>query len=110
MGSPCAGQHNGGAGGSNAGYAPNMRIILATSNAHKLEEVRAMFADGPTRWSASINFQRLEIPEPFDTMQGNAITRRRRSEHTGLPTVADDSESKSEPSTGPLRLLKALDS
>ena len=70
-----------------------MRIILATSNAHKLEEVRAMFADGPYTVVGLDHFPEIgEIPEPFDTMQGNAIHKAKTVfEHTGLPTVADDS-------------------
>ena len=70
-----------------------MRIILATSNAHKLEEVRAMFADGPYTVVSLNEFPEIgEIPEPYDTMEANAIHKAKTVfEHTGLPTVADDS-------------------
>ena len=52
-----------------------------------------MFADGPYTVVGLDQFPEIgEIPEPFDTMQGNAIHKAKTVfEHTGLPTVADDS-------------------
>ncbi len=70
-----------------------MRIILATSNAHKLTEVSAMFAD--TEWEivGLHDWPELgEIPEDHDTMVANAVQKAETVyRHTGLPTVADDS-------------------
>ena len=52
-----------------------------------------MFADGPYTVVGLDEFPEIgEIPEPYDTMQGNAIHKAKTVfEHTGLPTVADDS-------------------
>ena len=70
-----------------------MKIILATSNAHKLTEVSAMFADTPWRIVGLHDYPELgEIPEDHDTMVANAIQKAQTVyTHTGLPTIADDS-------------------
>lgn len=70
-----------------------MRIILATSNSHKLTEVAAMFADGPWEIVGLDAYPELgEIPEDHDTMEANAIQKAETVyKHTGLPVVADDS-------------------
>lgn len=70
-----------------------MNIILATSNQHKLIEIRAMLAN--TEWDV-VGLEAYpelgEIPEDHDTMVANAIQKAETVfRHTGLPTVADDS-------------------
>ena len=70
-----------------------MNIILATSNQHKLIEIRAMLAN--TEWNV-VGLEAYpelgEIPEDHDTMVANAIQKAETVfRHTGLPTVADDS-------------------
>jgi len=70
-----------------------MRIILATSNKHKLDEVQAMMADSGFEVVGLEAYPELgEIPEDHDTMEANAIQKAETVFHyTGLPTVADDS-------------------
>ena len=70
-----------------------MKIILATSNAHKLLEVSAMFENTQWRIVGLHDYPELgEIPEDHETMVKNAIQKAQTVyEHTGLPTVADDS-------------------
>ena len=70
-----------------------MRIILATSNPHKLSEVQAMMAGTPFKVVGLEDYPELgEIPEDHDTMEGNAIQKATVVfEHTGCPTIADDS-------------------
>jgi len=70
-----------------------MRIILATSNQHKLTEVAAMFANSQWEIVGLDAYPELgEIPEDHDTMVANAIQKAETVyRHTGLPTVADDS-------------------
>lgn len=70
-----------------------MRIIMATSNAHKLNEVQAMLADSIWDIVGLHAYPELgEIPEDHDTMEANAIQKAQTVfAHTGLPTVADDS-------------------
>ncbi|MFC9088542.1 RdgB/HAM1 family non-canonical purine NTP pyrophosphatase [Nocardiopsis dassonvillei] len=72
-----------------------MKIVLATRNAKKVPEMRAILAD------AGVEAQVLsldafpdapEVPETEATFLGNALLKARAiAEHTGLPAVADDS-------------------
>ena len=66
---------------------------MATSNAHKLKEVRAMLAGTDWEIVGLHAYPELgEIPEDHDTMEANAIQKAETVfAHTGLPTVADDS-------------------
>tara|TARA_B100000575_G_scaffold187223_2_gene150823 strand:- start:567 stop:1154 length:588 start_codon:yes stop_codon:yes gene_type:complete len=70
-----------------------MKIILATSNSHKLTEVSAMFANSQWTIVGLEDYPELgEIPEDHDTMVANAIQKAETVfRHTGIPTVADDS-------------------
>ena len=70
-----------------------MRIILATSNKHKLEEVQAMMADTDFEIVGLEAYPELgEIPEDHDTMEANAIQKAETVfNYTGIMTVADDS-------------------
>lgn len=71
-----------------------MRILLATNNQHKVEEIAAILADlGP------VNLLRLDdlgfpVPEPIEdglTLEANAYIKARETfEATAVPTIADD--------------------
>lgn len=74
-----------------------MKLVLATHNAHKVEELRRIL--GPlldaTDEHSGIDLVGYDGPEPDEggqTFQENALIKARAAfEHTGLPTVADDS-------------------
>ncbi len=68
-----------------------MRIVFATNNRHKLEEVGAILGPG---WElvtpASLGITE-DIPETADTLEGNALQKARYIyERTGLDCFADD--------------------
>jgi len=72
------------------------RLVLATHNAHKLAELRAILAVVPGLDPADIvTAGDLGAPEPVEdevTFAGNALLKARALAHaTGLPAVADDS-------------------
>jgi len=69
----------------------NREIIMATNNAHKLEEVRQILGDGFTvRGLAEIGC-REDIPETSDTLEGNAIQKARYVyDKYGVCCFADD--------------------
>ena len=69
-----------------------MKLIFASGNRHKLEEVRAVVPDHLTILSLEdIGFVG-DIPEPFDTMEANALAKvDYLFELYGLPCFADDS-------------------
>ncbi|MEZ4235060.1 MAG: RdgB/HAM1 family non-canonical purine NTP pyrophosphatase [Myxococcota bacterium] len=69
------------------------RIVFATHNAHKLDEVRAILADAglPLCSLADLGFAD-DPPETTDTFLGNALQKATFvHERTGLVCVADDS-------------------
>lgn len=81
-----------------------MTILLATSNPHKIDELRAILADCAARTPgrpASIRLLSLadlrlnHLPEPVedaDTFEANALLKARYYfQHSGTPTLADDS-------------------
>jgi len=67
------------------------RIVLATHNAHKVEELRRILGDR----LAGIELVGYDGPEPVedgDTFEANALIKARAAAaHTGLPAIADDS-------------------
>jgi XTP/dITP diphosphohydrolase len=67
------------------------RILVASSNAKKLEELRALFADLPTEVVGPD--ERLpEVVEDAETFVGNAKKKAIEiARHSGLATIADDS-------------------
>lgn len=80
--------------GCEQGAGCERTIVLATHNAHKVEELRAILAtvlDGLTVLSAAD----VNAPEPVEdavTFEGNALIKARAlAEATGLPAIADDS-------------------
>ncbi len=68
-----------------------MKIVLASNNKGKLDELQAMFA--PLRVEL-IPQAALDIPEadePYRTFVENALTKARNAaQHSGLPALADD--------------------
>ena len=69
-----------------------MKLIFATANRHKLEEVRAMLSESVQIMSLSDIGFTDEIPETETTLEGNALLKARHiRERYGLPCFADDS-------------------
>ena len=66
-------------------------LIMASNNAHKLEEVRQILgSDFSLKGLADIGCTE-EIPETADTLEGNALQKARYvSEHYGVDCFADD--------------------
>ena len=68
-----------------------MKLVLATHNAHKVEELRRIL--GPRL--GEIEFVAYDGPEPVedgDTFEANALIKARAAfEFSGIPAIADDS-------------------
>lgn len=71
----------------------NRRLVIATTNPHKVEEFRDLLADVPfTLLSLSDLGVKQDVAETGDTFEENAIIKARAyAEETGLLTLADDS-------------------
>jgi len=70
----------------------NDTLVLASGNAGKLEELRAMLADLPLRIVAQGELGVEDVPETGLTFVENALIKARHaSAVTGLPALADDS-------------------
>lgn len=68
------------------------QLVLASGNAGKLEELRAMLADLPLRIVAQGELGVDDVPETGLTFVENALIKARHaSAATGLPALADDS-------------------
>ena len=68
-----------------------MRLVLASNNAHKLEEIGRMLP-GWDLVPLSAFPQIPDPPETADSFEGNALQKARFVfERTGLPSIADDS-------------------
>ncbi|WP_349792200.1 RdgB/HAM1 family non-canonical purine NTP pyrophosphatase [Xanthomonas sp. WHRI 7064] len=68
------------------------QLVLASGNAGKLEELRAMLADLPLRIVAQGELGVDDVPETGLTFVENALIKARHaSAVTGLPAMADDS-------------------
>ena len=71
-----------------------MKILLATTNPHKLEEIKAVIDTAYIEWVLLSDIGRA-IPEPVedqDTFEGNAMLKAAYyAKETGMVTVADDS-------------------
>ena len=68
------------------------KLVFATNNRHKLEEVSAMTGGTVKIVSLAEIGCHDDIPEPADTFQGNALQKAAYVyEHFGLPCFADDS-------------------
>jgi XTP/dITP diphosphohydrolase len=68
------------------------KIILATQNAHKLEELRSVLPEG---WEVQTAFDagiRGELPETGSTLEENATQKAKYLwDHCGISSLADDS-------------------
>ncbi len=68
------------------------RWVLATTNAGKLGEIRAILAARPVVLCSLADFARVELPREGDDYAANAIVKARSAARaTGLPALADDS-------------------
>lgn len=69
-----------------------IRVVVATGNAHKLTEIRAILAGLEV---ALVPMTELGVPEPVEdgtTFEANALIKARACvDATGLPAIADDS-------------------
>ncbi len=69
-----------------------MRLVLASNNAKKLSELRALLAGLPLDIVAQGSLGITEAEEPFNTFVENALTKARHAAHaSGGPAIADDS-------------------
>ena len=67
------------------------RLVFATNNAHKLEEIRAILGNSIEILSLADIHCHADIPETADTLEGNARQKSRYVyEHYGLDRFADD--------------------
>ena len=67
------------------------RLVFATNNAHKLEEIRAILGNSIEILSLADIHCHADIPETADTIEGNARQKSRYVyEHYGLDCFADD--------------------
>lgn len=69
-----------------------MRIVLATRNRGKVDEIRALLSDLPVDLLAASDMEGIpEVEEDAPTLEGNAVKKARVLHAcTGLPTLADD--------------------
>lgn len=74
-----------------------MQLLIATSNPHKLDEIRAVVAEQPDCALTFVGLSDigLDVPEPVEdrpTFEGNAqLKAAYYAKQSGLPTLADDS-------------------
>lgn len=68
-------------------------LIFATSNAHKVDEIKAFFADTPFTVQSLLDFPDIpEAPEPFETFHQNAESKAKFvQQYTHGMVIADDS-------------------
>ncbi|MFH1689868.1 MAG: XTP/dITP diphosphatase [Candidatus Eisenbacteria bacterium] len=68
------------------------RVVLATRNAHKIEELSAMLTGLPIEVLSFADFPDLpEVVEDGTTLEANAVKKAERvAAFTGLPSLADD--------------------
>lgn len=67
------------------------KLVFATNNAHKLEEIRAILGDKVEILSLNDIHCHADIPETADTLEGNAALKAAYIyEHYGLDCFADD--------------------
>lgn len=70
-----------------------MKILIATRNAHKLEEIHAIFNFKGLEVCSAFDFPHIpDVLEDGDTLEANAIKKAvELCKATGLPALADDS-------------------
>ena len=69
------------------------KIVLATNNQHKVEEIKQILGQGKTKFLTLSEFKDIpEVVEDQDTFEGNALKKAWAIMHaTGLSALADDS-------------------
>lgn len=68
-----------------------MKLVLASNNQGKLDELQAMFAPLQVELLAQAALNIPEAPEPHRTFVENALAKARNAaRHSGLPALADD--------------------
>ena len=68
-----------------------MKIVLASNNKGKLDELQAMFAPLGVELVTQSALGIPEAPEPHPTFVENALAKARNAaQHSGLPAIADD--------------------
>lgn len=68
------------------------KIVLASRNEGKIKEIKDSLSDLPIEWLSSLDLDIPDIEETEKTYQGNALLKARHAaQHSGLPTIADDS-------------------
>lgn len=84
------------------------RLVFATNNAHKLEEIRAILGNSIEILSLADIHCHADIPETADTLEGNARQKSRYVyEHYGLDCFADDTGLEVESLGGALGVYSA---
>lgn len=69
-----------------------MKLVFASNNAHKIEEIQKLLPDEIQIVSLTDIGCFTDIPETADTIEGNALLKANYvTEHFGLPCFADDS-------------------
>lgn len=70
-----------------------MKIVLATKNEHKIEEIKALAQDIPVEILTLMDFPAIELPpEEGRTFKDNALEKARSvAQKTGIAALADDS-------------------
>ena len=70
----------------------NARVVLASGNTGKLEELQRILSSLPMTLVSQSEFQVPEVAETGLTFVENALIKARAAcQHTGLPAIADDS-------------------
>jgi len=69
-----------------------MKLLLATQNKHKVEELTRLLEPYPVEIVSLLNYPEIgEIVEDGETLEENAMIKARAGfKHCGLPTLADD--------------------
>jgi XTP/dITP diphosphohydrolase len=82
-------------GDDSLGSVAPRRLVVATGNAHKLEEIRAILSERHHLDVELVSMRDLGVPEPVEdgtTFEANALIKARACvEATGLAALADDS-------------------
>lgn len=70
-----------------------MKLVIATRNPHKLEEIHAIFNFRDLKVCSAFDFPEIpDVVEDGDTLEANAIKKASEiCQATGLPALADDS-------------------
>jgi len=78
--------------GAGAFGRPYREVVLATANAHKLLEVRAILGDLPISLRSLEAFPEVVLPEEGDEYEANAVAKARAAaDRAGRLALADDS-------------------